>query len=147
MCAAHGSLIAILALTVAVQFPPGLQTNDKEVKPKEIWTGSIEDEKRLKDMPNLITDTRALEKLWKEWKVTEEVPKIDFAKEIVLIRIAGPKGEGRFVGQVKVTLDDKGNLQTSMQATTEVLPGFRYWIARVSREGVKTVDGKVLPKN
>jgi hypothetical protein len=31
-------------------------------------------------------------------------------------------------------------------ATRDLRPGFRYVIATVSREGVKTVNGKQLPK-
>jgi hypothetical protein len=43
-------------------------------------------------------------------------------------------------------LDDQGNLQVLGNATTDSAPGFRYVIATVPREGVKTVDGKELPK-
>jgi hypothetical protein len=42
-------------------------------------------------------------------------------------------------------LDDKGNLSLLSMATLDLRPGFRYVIATVSREGVKTIEGKPLP--
>jgi hypothetical protein len=48
--------------------------------------------------------------------------------------------------RLSATLDDKGNLEVLGMATSDLRPGFRYVIATVSREGIKTVNGKMLPK-
>ena len=45
-----------------------------------------------------------------------------------------------------VKLDDKGDLRVVALATRDIRPGFRYAIKSVSKEGIKTVDGKPLPK-
>jgi len=42
------------------------------------------------------------------------------------------------------TLDEKGDLRVVGVATLDLRLGFRYVIAVVSREGVKTVNGKEL---
>jgi hypothetical protein len=41
-------------------------------------------------------------------------------------------------------LDEKGNLQVLGVATRDFRSGFRYVLATVSREGVKSVNGKEL---
>ena len=43
-------------------------------------------------------------------------------------------------------LDDKGDLKVVGLGTRDLRPGFRYAIKSVSRDGVKTVNGKELPK-
>ena len=48
--------------------------------------------------------------------------------------------------RLSASLDDKGNLEVLGMATRDLRPRFRYVIATVSRKGVKTVNGKELPK-
>jgi hypothetical protein len=43
-------------------------------------------------------------------------------------------------------LDEKGNLKALGFASRDLVPGFRYVIISVPKEGVKTVNGKELPK-
>jgi hypothetical protein len=105
------------------------------------WSGSVEDEKLAKDAPACITSAKALEKLWKDWKLTDKMPDIDFQKELVVVSTAtGSKL------RLALTLDDKGDLQVGGIATRDFRPGFRYVLATVSNEGVKMVNGKGLPK-
>jgi hypothetical protein len=74
-------------------------------------------------------------------QVQDNLPKVDFTKEIVVL---GTTNGTRI--RMWAKLDDQGNLQVLGNATTDYTPGFRYVIATVPREGVKTVDGKELPK-
>lgn len=152
---AAGRLIGLLSLAAVMLFPAAARADDKEgkakqeVKPKEVWDGSVGDEKLLKDAPRVITNAKTLAKLWKGWKVDDEVPEVDFSKEIVVVQTTLPGSQ--FVGRPKITLDEKGDLWMSAlatnPATTPRVPGFRYWIARVSREGVKTFHREPLPKD
>jgi hypothetical protein len=105
------------------------------------WSGSVEDEKLAEDSPACITSAKAIEKLWKDWKLTDKMPDIDFTKELVVVSTA----TGSRL-RLALTLDDQGDLQVRGIATLDFRPGFRYILATVSNEGVKTVNGKGLPK-
>ena len=113
------------------------------LKATNTWMGSIDDEKLAKEMPEngVITNARDFEKLVKAWKVAEKVPEVNFDKEIVLVA----KTEGSKL-TLKASLDEKGDLKALGLATRDLRPGFRYVIISVPKEGVKTVNGKELPK-
>jgi len=64
---------------------------------------------------------------------------VDFSKQLVVL--ISTRGSRLRFG---ATLDGNGNLQVWGMATRDLRPGFRYVIAVVSREGVKTVNGKEL---
>jgi hypothetical protein len=112
----------------------------KKVEITKTWSGSVEDEKAIK--PEVITSTKGLEAVWKAWKVEGDVPKVDFTKEIVVaVYSVGSK-----LKMAGANLDDKGNLDLLGFGTNDIRPGFRYVLGVVSREGVKTVNKKDLPK-
>ena len=80
------------------------------------------------------------EKLAKAWSIKEPA-KVNFDKEILVVATT--------VGSkltLSTKLDDKGDLKILALATRDLRPGFRYAIKSVSKEGVKTVNGKELPK-
>jgi hypothetical protein len=81
--------------------------------------------------------------LWKAWYGDEEVPKVDFDKEILLVAAGG----GPNIVRVEdLVLTDNGDLKFSCLITERGGDGFVGVILKVSREGVKTVNGKALPK-
>jgi hypothetical protein len=134
-----GAVAILLGLAVIVLLAPQAQAQKKDVKLIKMWSGSVDDADLAKDAPNYIADAKALEKLWKKWKIEAKVPEVDFKKEIVLVTTT--------VGSrlsLMPRLDDKGNLEVLGIATSDFGTGFRYVIATVSREGVKTVNGKEL---
>jgi len=128
--------VMFLATGVAVAAPTPLQATNT-------WMGSIDDEKLAKEMPEngVITNAKDFEKLVKAWKVAEKVPEVNFDKEIVLVA----KTEGSIL-KLNPALDEKGDLKALGFASADLLPGFRYVIISVPQEGVKTVNGKELPK-
>jgi hypothetical protein len=67
--------------------------------------------------------------------------KVNFDKEILIVTTSvGSKLS------VSGKRDDKGDLKVLALGTSDLHSGFRYAIKSVSREGVKTVNGKELPK-
>ncbi len=113
------------------------------LKATNTWMGSIDDEKLGSEMPEngVITNAKGFEKLVKAWKVAEKVPEVNFDKEIVLVaKTVGSKLT------LNATLDEKGDVKALGLATRDLVPGFRYVIISVPKEGVKTVNGKELPK-
>jgi hypothetical protein len=132
------SVLGIVVLA-AVSVPEAAAQKKKVAVVKK-WSGSVEDEKGTK--PEVITSAKGLEAVWKAWKVAGETPKVDFAKEIVVaVYSVGSK-----LNLAGATLDEKGNLVVLGFGTRDIRPGFRYVLGTVSREGVKTVNGKALPK-
>jgi hypothetical protein len=128
--------VMFLAAGVAVAAPTPLKATNT-------WMGSIDDEKLAKEMPEngVITNAKDFEKLVKAWKVAEKVPEVNFDKEIILVaKTVGSKLT------LKALLDEKGDLKALGLGTRDLRPGFRYVIISVPKEGVKTVNGKELPK-
>jgi hypothetical protein len=137
-------LLAILGLVAFALCAVNADEKKVEKKPVDltmVWKGSNDDEKLMKDAPAVITTAKGLEKLWSAWKVEGKVPEVNFDKEIVVVTTTvGSKVS------VFANLSDKGDLQVVGQALRDLRPGFRYVIATLPKEGVKTVNGKELPK-
>ena len=131
-------LFALLGL--AVVGAPEAAAQKKTVKTGTTWKGSVEDEKA--PQPDVVASAKALEALWKAWKIPSDAPKVDFAKEIVI----GVYSRGSVLKLNDPELDEKGNLQVLGFGTRDLRPGFRYVLATVSRDGIKTVNGKDVPK-
>jgi hypothetical protein len=114
------------------------------VKPTKQYSGSVDDEALQKLAPEegVIADTKTFTKLWKAWKVAEKVPEVDFKKQLVLVQTTSGSRLN-----IIARLTEDGDLKVIGMATADFGPGFRYQIFIVSREGVKTVNGKQLPKD
>jgi hypothetical protein len=134
---------ACLAALLLVVFLIGPVAADKKpVMLVKEWPGSVEDEGLMQGAPTVVTSAARLEKLYKDWKLADKPPQVDFKKELVIIAVT----RGSKLRLSAVLDDTSGNLLILGLATRDLRPGFRYVIATVSREGVKTVDGKELPK-
>jgi hypothetical protein len=132
------SLAAVMFLAVAV-----FAADPMPLKPTNTWKGSVDDRKLAKEMPEngVITNAKDFEKLVKAWNVAEKVPEVNFDKEIVVVA----KTDGSILN-LNPVLNEKGDLKTAGFASQDLVPGFRYVIVSVPKEGVKTVNGKELPK-
>jgi hypothetical protein len=135
--------LLVCAVLTGFVFAVGAPRAAAELKKVEItkkWSGSVEDEKAIKS--ECITSTKGLEAVWKAWKIDGDVPKIDFTKDIV-VAVYSPGSKLNMAG---ANLDDTGDLAVLGFGTRDVRPGFRYVLGVVSKEGVKTVNRKALPK-
>ena len=114
-----------------------------EDKPTLVLDGRVQDPKLQKFAPptGLIVTEKALQDLWKAWKIEKDMPKIDFTKEFVIV--ATDKGTGNFVA----VLDNKGNVNYDYAGPPSDKPGFAFHLHSHTRTGVKTVKGKPLPKS
>jgi hypothetical protein len=119
---------------------PQAMAQKKKVEITKKWSGSVDDEKAPK--PEFITSAKEFAAIWKAWKIEGDVPKVDFAKDLVVaIYSVGSK-----LDLAGASLDDNGNLTVLGFGTRDIRPGFRYVLGVVSRDGVKTVNKKKLPK-
>ena len=131
---------AVLAGLAFAAVAPPAAAQKKKVEITKKWSGSVEDEKAIK--PECITSAKGLEAVWKAWKIEGDVPKVDFTKDIVVaVYSVGSK-----LNMAGASLDDNGDLTVLGLGTRDIRPGFRYVLGVVSREGVKTVNKKDLPK-
>jgi hypothetical protein len=135
-----GPLVAGLVLSMVAV--PEAAAQKKKVEVTKMWNGSVDDEKLMKDAPQAIVSQKGLEAVWKSWKVEGDAPKVDFTKDIVV----GVYSKGSRLKLADVNLDDKGNLSFGGLDTRDSRPGFRDVLGVVSKDGVKTVNGKELPK-
>jgi len=135
-----GSLVVALAIVAVVAST--VLAEKKALTPSKEFKGSVEDANLAKDAPAVITSTKALEKIWKSWGITDKMPDVDFTKEIVITTTS----VGSTIKIIASLDTDKGELMVGGLGTKDIRPGFRYVIAVVPSEGVKTVNGKELPK-
>jgi hypothetical protein len=136
-------LIGTLAVGAAGRAQPGAK-EAKEVRFTNQWTGSVDDESLKKKAPEsgVITGAKAFGELFRAWKVRDKVPEVDFAKVLVLVQTTSGSNIS-----IKPRLTKDGNLQVLGLATLDFAPGFRYQIMVIPREGVRTVNGKALPRD
>ena len=112
------------------------------VEPTARWNGMIADKSLQSVTPadGFLADAESLAKVWKSWRADEEVPAVDFTKELILVGVVpGPN-----TVLMRPSLDDQGDLRFVVAGTKRGGPGFGYLLLKVSREGVKTVNGKPL---
>ena len=135
----------LVAALAAVAFVPFAVAEEPKKEPAKLTVdlfASVEDEKLQKEAPEngVIVSQKGWEKLAKAWGIKDPA-KVDFTKEILVVATTvGSKMS------VSTKLDDKGDLKVLALSTRDLRPGFRYAIKSVSKEGVKTVNGKELPK-
>jgi hypothetical protein len=127
------------------------QAEDKIVEPDYQWGGSYSEKENndlWKEAPKdgVIVSRKPWEKLWKAWHASaenpnKEAPKVDFEKKLVLVAA----GSGPNVIKIEdLKLSDKGDLQFKWSITERKGNGFVFDLLQVSREGIKTVNGKEL---
>ena len=135
VCALLGGLV------LATMAAPEAAAQKKKVEVTKTWSGSVADDKLMQ--PEVITNAKLFDAIWKAWKFGGEAPKIDFTKNIIV----GVYSSGSQLNLAGANLDEKGNLDVLGFGTRDDRPGFRYVLGMVSRDGVKTVNGKALPKD
>lgn len=134
--------IAFAAVLAALFCMPVAAEDKPEKKPTVDLHGEIKDRDLQKAQPTswVIVSQKSWEKLAKAWDI-KDPPKVDFDKELLIVwATVGSKLS------LSSTVDDKGDLKITAVSSADLSPGFRYAIKSVSRDGVKTVGGKNLPK-
>jgi hypothetical protein len=124
------------------------QADVKPVKPVKEWKGKFpakEDEPLRMEAPTsgYIANEKAWAKLWKAWRGKEELPKVDFDRQLVLV---GSEQCAANSIEARLGLDEKGDLKGYFRTTLLGGPGFVYLIVVVDRAGIKTYNGKAIEK-
>ena len=131
------------SLLVITMFAAVTAADDKKDTPKLTvdLSGSIDDAELMKKAPpqNVVVSEKGWEALAKAWNL-KDPPKVDFTKEVLVVATT----QGGKLTMNPVT--QAGDLKVVAISTRDLRPGFRYAIKSFSKDGVKTVNGKELPK-
>jgi len=138
----HVAILAGWTMQAAAAMAAGPAAKPVEVLAR--WTETPKDAtlRRLAPQAGFIADAAAWQRLWKAWRGDEAVAAVDFTKEVVLVGTVG--GPNRVI--VRPALAAGGKLRFVVVGTEMAGPGFGYAMLKVSRTGVKTINGTVLPE-
>jgi hypothetical protein len=130
--------ILLSALSSCAQTPP---VRREPVKLIQEWSGSVADESLITNASPVIVSDLKLKQLWQAWSLTNAIPTVDFTRQLVVVTTS--RGSRL---RLMPSLDEHGDLHLVGLGTRDLRPGFRYVIATISRDGVKTANGLALPR-
>jgi hypothetical protein len=147
----------IMCLTLSIMMIAGASHNlsfghsvgqgrRKLIKVKKMWAGEIKLELLQQAPPNdFILDEDAWAKLWKAYCGDDELPKIDFDKQMILVK-AGPNPTAIHYDPQRLILNEQGDLSVQYYTSWNRYPdpnpkSGRYIFLQISREGVKSING------
>jgi hypothetical protein len=141
------SIVMLAVISPNLSFGRSLgQSRGKLIKVEKAWGGEIKLELRQQAPPPLnhfIADEKAWAKLWKAYRGNEELPKIDFDKQMIVVHVGDDPNEIGYLPDGLI-LDEEGDLKVSLFTT---LVGYinpktcGYIFLLINREGVKTING------
>jgi len=135
--------LSMLALVAVMHSSDAGGGKAQIIKPVQQWSGKkgVDELAKLAPKAGYITNQKALDELWTGWKLADNAPTPDFAKQIVFVQLAtgGPN-----IPRPTYTLDEAGNLTVLSISTRIGGPGFGYSIDLLNRNGIKTYQGKVI---
>ena len=110
------------------------------------WSGSIAIKlKEAAPKMNYIANKTEWEKLWKLYREKEEVPAVDFEKDLVLVAV---NRDPNYIS-IEPKVDEQGDLQLSMASTLAAYhepTTCRYQFVLIQRSHFKTYRGKPIPQ-
>jgi hypothetical protein len=115
----------------------------KSIKHNQIWCREVKKELRQAAPSNgYIANNSEWSKLWKTYRGNEELPKVNFNREVVLLYV---HFDANTLNIVPV-LSDKGDLSRAISFTELGMSDSpcSYMFMSVDRRGVKTIEGKSI---
>ena len=106
-------------------------------------TGKVPDSSLLSKRPQtgVVTDQSSWKSLWNAWRPGQEIPKVDFQNQIVLVSTAdGPN----VVLTSRLNLTTSGDLRYESVPGKRTGPGFGYALLIIPRAGILSVNGQKL---
>lgn len=108
-------------------------------------TGKVSDSSLLSKRPptGVVTDQSSWQSLWNAWRAGQEIPKVDFQNQIVLVATAdGPN----MVMTSSLNLTPSGDLryEAASASIKKIGAGFGYTLLIIPRAGILSVNGQKL---
>lgn len=126
---------------------PATPREERAVKVVEEWNATsadATDNDLWKKAPEggVVAGPKQWAALWRAWFGGESVPKVDFDKEVILVVAgAGPN----IIWVDDLALSDTGDLRFGWSITQRGGDGYVAAVRKVSRDGIRFVNGKALP--
>ncbi len=126
--------------------PAAIYGASRQVETTGMWSGKVKDKtlSTLAPQSGFVADAKTWTTLWTAWRPGEELPKVDFAQELILVGVVpGPN-----LVIMRPTINDNGDVKFTVGGTKIGGGGFGYKLLKIGRAGVKTINGKsVAAKN
>jgi len=134
------ALLAGLALAAGM-LPAADEQPAPPKKSADLMLGSVADASLSKKAPEAgaITTRAGFDRLLEDWGVKDPF-EVDFDRQLVVV--ATTQGSGLDL----TTTVNSGDLKVRVVGTADLKPGFRYALRRLDKTGIKTINGKPLPK-
>jgi hypothetical protein len=132
----------VLTVVVAVLLQSAYLLAAEPVNTTGRWDGVVKDRSLQDAAPanGILAASASWKSLWEAWRPNQDVPQVEFDKEIVLVGVVF--GPNRVL--LRPMLAEGGDLRFVVGGTKMAGPGFGYALAKISREGVKMVNGKPI---
>jgi uncharacterized protein (TIGR03067 family) len=123
----------------------GKRGKETPIEPTMKWFGQVRDASVTKQCPEKpITSGAEFEKVWKALRGRDEVPKVEFAKEFVLVRTSTA---AKLTAIGLIVVEGKEQARGRLAATYgEKIEGFTYAIGVFRRELVDVVNGRIIAR-
>ncbi len=117
--------------------PPGW----KEATVVKEWSGSVEDDNQRSKLPfqNVIIDAKTFGQLWEAIKPGEKAPELDF-KKVFVVKSVTRTTKISATTQIR----EKGDMMMMFSQSGRDVPGFRYLVRAIDREGIQSVNFEPL---
>ncbi|EAQ80158.1 hypothetical protein [Blastopirellula marina] len=131
----------LLALLLSAVIAPLGMATELEVKVLQEWSGKTPNNslKSLAPESGFVTATEQWKKLWTAWRPGEELPKIDFTQQIVLVGVVD--GPNQVMLRPTMQIEE---IRFVTAGTRMAGPGFGYKLVAVNKAGVKRVNGQPI---
>jgi hypothetical protein len=111
-----------------------------EIQPLRKWSGRMERDLRWAyPARGFLINQEELDRLWADWRIAGEKPRVDFATQMVLVRTCTCSHI-----TLHPRLDPQGDLTIGVTITKDLTQDAGYVIFLIPRQGVRTVEGKPL---
>ncbi|PQO43073.1 hypothetical protein [Blastopirellula marina] len=131
----------LLTVLLAAMLTPICVAEEVKIDKDQTWSGKVPDNtlKALAPSNGFVADAEQWKKLWTAWRPKEDLPEIDFDKQIVLVGVvSGPN-----LVMMRPMMNE-GNIGFMTASTKMAGPGFGYRMIAVAKEGVKKVNGNPI---
>jgi len=135
--------VMIATLTIGSLSTSFANTARDEVEVVDKWSGKIafEDLRTRAPSNKMVVDQKAWTKLWRSWRPTDAVPAVDFSKHVLLVETA--KGPNKILTS-SLILTRAGELRYEAGSTKKEGSGFGYLIMAVPKQGIVSINGRLL---
>src|SRR5215510_512457 len=151
----HLTLSIMMLAVISPNLPCGFslaQSRGKLIKVEKVWDGEIKFE-LLQQLPQkgVIANEKAWAELWRAYRGDDELPKIDFDKQMILVGVHSDPNDIGYDPKGLI-LNENGDLNVR-SVSTIIFSRFanpetcRYIFLLISSEGVKTINGKPVQKD